>query len=144
MRKIDKLIVHCSATPEHKEFDVEDITDWHVNGNGWSDCGYHIVIKLDGTVQTGRPISKVGAGVYGKNRGSIHICYIGGMDRTMDNWIDTRTPEQKESLEQLLKDLKDKYPEATIYGHKDFTNKKVCPCFDAKEEYKEISNGIRE
>ena len=143
MRKIDKLIIHCSATPEFKEFDVEDITEWHLT-RGWSDCGYHIVIKLDGTVQTGRPISKVGAGVYGKNRGSIHICYIGGMDRTMDNWIDTRTPEQKESLEQLLKDLKDKYPEATIYGHKDFTNKKVCPCFDAKEEYKEISNGIRE
>ena len=60
------------------------------------------------------------------------------LGRCMDKWIDTRTPEQKESLEQLLKDLKQKYPDATIYGHKDFTNKKVCPCFDAKEEYKEI------
>ena len=144
MRKIDKLIVHCSATPEHKEFDVEDITDWHVNGNGWSDCGYHYVITIRGEIQEARPERKIGAHCKGHNRYSIGICYIGGMDRTMDKYIDTRTPEQKESLEQLLKDLKDKYPVATIYGHKDFTNKKVCPCFDAKEEYKEISNGIRE
>jgi N-acetylmuramoyl-L-alanine amidase len=66
------------------------------------------------------------------------------MDRTMDNWIDTRTEEQKESLKKLLKELKQKYPEAKIYGHNDFTNKKVCPCFDAKQEYKNIDNGIRQ
>jgi|TARA_R110001583_G_scaffold64724_1_gene187495 N-acetylmuramoyl-L-alanine amidase len=141
VRKIDKLIVHCSATPEFKEFDVEDITEWHLT-RGWSDCGYHIVIKLDGTVQTGRPISKVGAGVYGKNRGSIHICYIGGMDRTMDNWIDTRTAAQKLSLTEVLTNLKKQYPASKIFGHNDFTNKKVCPCFDAKKEYKNISDGV--
>ena len=55
MRKIDKIIIHCSATPGLKNFDVKDIRDWHVNGNGWSDVGYHYVIKLDGEVQLGRP-----------------------------------------------------------------------------------------
>lgn len=139
MRKIDKLIVHCSATPEFKEFDVDDITQWHL-ARGWSDCGYHLVIKLDGTVETGRPIVRAGAGVYGKNRGSIHVCYIGGMDRTMDKWIDTRTPEQKKALIETLETLKIEYPKAVVYGHNDFTNKKVCPCFNAKEEYKDISN----
>tara|TARA_R110001632_G_scaffold174521_1_gene294103 strand:+ start:521 stop:721 length:201 start_codon:yes stop_codon:yes gene_type:complete len=54
MRKIDKIIVHCSATPQFKDFDVEDIRDWHVNGNGWSDIGYHYIIKLDGEIQVGR------------------------------------------------------------------------------------------
>ena len=142
MRPIEKLIVHCSATPQFKEFDVEDITEWHVSGNGWSDCGYHYVITLDGTIQEGRPEKKIGSHVKGVNRSSIGLCYIGGMDRAMKEWIDTRTPEQKESLEKLLKELKEKYPEAIVYGHNDFTDKKVCPCFNAKEEYKYISDGI--
>ena len=39
----------------------------------------------------------------------------------------------------LLKknELKEKYPGAIVYGHKDFTNKKLCPSFDAKKEYEE-------
>tara|TARA_B110000261_G_scaffold140993_1_gene161347 strand:+ start:132 stop:572 length:441 start_codon:yes stop_codon:yes gene_type:complete len=140
LRKIDKLIIHCSATPEFKEFDVDDIRNWHVNGNKWSDVGYHFVIKIDGTIQIGRPINKIGAHVKGKNRSSIGICYIGGMNRDMTDWIDTRTPEQKVSLIALLKELKEKYTEAIVYGHNDFTDKKVCPCFNAKQEYKYISN----
>ena len=140
MRKIDKLIIHCSATPEFKEFDVDDIRNWHVNGNKWSDVGYHFVIKIDGTIQIGRPINKIGSHVKGKNRSSIGICYIGGMNRDMTDWIDTRTPEQKVSLIALLKELKEKYTEAVVYGHNDFTDKKVCPCFNAKQEYKYISN----
>ena len=140
MRKIDKLIVHCSATPEHKDFDVEDITEWHVKGNGWSDCGYHYVIKLDGEIQEARPIEKSGAHVAGVNKRSIGICYIGGMDKNMENWIDTRTLEQKESLINILQDLKQEFPDAIIYGHRDFTDKKPCPSFDAKNEYLEISN----
>jgi N-acetylmuramoyl-L-alanine amidase len=140
MRKINKLIVHCSATPEFKDFDVDDITEWHVKGNGWSDCGYHYVIKLDGTVQDGRPIEKIGAHCKGNNRDSIGICYIGGMDKNMEDWKDTRTTEQCDSLYNLLSELKIEFPDVIVYGHKDFTDKKECPSFDAKEEFKEISN----
>ena len=140
MRKINKLIVHCSATPEFKDFDVDDITEWHVKGNGWSDCGYHYVIKLDGTVQDGRPIEKIGAHCKGNNRDSIGICYIGGMNKNMENWKDTRTTEQCDSLYNLLSELKIEFPDVIVYGHKDFTDKKECPSFDAKEEFKEISN----
>ena len=136
MRKIDKIIVHCSGTPELKDFDVEDIRDWHVNGNNWSDVGYHFIIKLDGTIQDGRPIKKIGAHVKGKNRSSIGICYIGGMNRDMTNWEDTRTKKQKESLLLLINDLKKRFPNTIVYGHKDFTNKKLCPSFNAKQEYK--------
>ena len=102
MRKINKLIVHCSATPEYKNFDVNDIREWHVKGNGWSDCGYHYVIKLDGTLQEGRPVEKIGAHCAGHNRDSIGVCYIGGMDKNMKEWKDTRTPEQTETLHDLL------------------------------------------
>jgi len=144
MRNIDKLIVHCTATPEFKDFDVEDVRSWHVKGNGWSDIGYHYLIKLDGTVQEGRPIERSGAHVAGHNKNSIGIAYVGGMDKNMDEWIDTRTIEQKDSLFNLLMDLKYEYPDSIVYGHNDFTDKKVCPCFDAKSEYEEISNWIEE
>ena len=136
MRKIDKIIVHCSGTSEFQDFDITNIKDWHVNGNGWSDVGYHFIIKLDGTIQDGRPLQKIGAHVKGKNRSSIGICYIGGMNRDMTEWEDTRTKKQKESLLLLINDLKERFPNTIVYGHKDFTNKKLCPSFDAKEEYK--------
>ena len=61
MRKIDEIIIHCAATPEGKNFTVAQIRDWHVNGNGWKDIGYHYVIYLDGSVHKGRPIEQVGA-----------------------------------------------------------------------------------
>ena len=140
MREINKIIVHCSGTPEFKEFDVNDIRTWHVDGNGWSDVGYHYIVKLDGVIENGRPESKIGAHVKGNNRDSIGLCYIGGMNRDMTKWLDTRTDKQKEALLQILKDLKQKYPGAIIYGHKDFTKKKLCPSFDAKKEYQYISN----
>ena len=37
MRKITKIIVHCTATPEGKDIKTETIRDWHVNGNHWED-----------------------------------------------------------------------------------------------------------
>ena len=144
MRYIDKLIVHCTATPQFKDFDVEDVRDWHVKGNGWSDVGYHFLIKLDGTLQEGRPMERSGSHVRGQNKSSIGIAYVGGMDKDMDEWIDTRTPEQKDAIFNLLMDLKFQFPDAVVYGHNDFTDKKVCPCFNAKEEYKEISEWIGE
>ena len=140
MREINKLIVHCTATPEFKDFTLEDVRGWHVKGNGWSDIGYHYLIKLDGTVELGRPVKKPGAHVAGHNKDSIGIAYVGGMDNQMEEWIDTRTDEQKDSLFNLLMDLKFEFPNAVVYGHNDFTDKKVCPCFDAKKEYSEISN----
>ena len=144
MRDIKKLIVHCTATPEFKYFDIDDIREWHVKGNGWSDAGYHYLITIDGEVQKGRPKEKTGAHVAGHNKDSIGIAYVGGMDKDMNEWIDTRTPEQKDALFNLLMDLKFEFPEAIVYGHNDFTDKKVCPCFDAKEEYKQISEWISE
>ena len=140
MREINKLIVHCTATPEFIDFTLEDVIGWHVKGNGWSDIGYHYLIKLDGTVELGRPVKKPGAHVAGHNKDSIGIAYVGGMDNQMEEWIDTRTDEQKDSLFNLLMDLKFEFPNAVVYGHNDFTDKKVCPCFDAKKEYSEISN----
>lgn len=137
MRNIYEIIIHCSATPAHKDFSAEDIRDWHVKGNGWNDIGYHYIIRLDGSMQYGRPLEVSGAHCKGHNLGSIGICYIGGMDKAMECAEDTRTPKQIASLLELLKLLKKFHPKAKIHGHRDFS-KKECPSFDATEEYKDI------
>ena len=135
MRDIKKIIVHCSATKEGKAFNVADITRWHKQ-RGFATIGYHWVVLLDGTIQQGRAEMTMGAHCKGHNANSIGICYIGGLDENGKS-KDTRTPEQKKSLLELLKRLKKDYPNATIHGHREFANKD-CPCFDAKNEYKTL------
>lgn len=141
MRDIDKIIVHCSATQEGKDLNAAEINRWHLK-RGWKGIGYHYVVLLDGTIEYGRNIDEQGAHVKNHNKGSIGICYIGGVEteRGSDGkWIakDTRTPEQKESLLLLLGTLKKMHPKATIHGHNEFANKS-CPCFPANNEYRNI------
>ena len=73
MRKIDKIIIHCSATKEGIDFKAKDIDVWHRN-QGWDGIGYHYVVDLDGTVEKGRNIEKAGAHTVGQNANSIGIC----------------------------------------------------------------------
>jgi N-acetylmuramoyl-L-alanine amidase len=129
MRKIDKIVIHCSATPAGRDIGADEIRQWHLD-RGWSDIGYHFVIRLDGTVEWGRPISRIGAGVAGHNIGSIHVCYVGGMD-----CIDTRTDAQKASLEVIISSLCHVFPGAEVLGHRDFEGvSKCCPSFDVRAE----------
>jgi len=140
MRKIDKIIVHCSATPEGKHFSAETIKSWHLK-RGFSDIGYHFIIHLDGSFEYGRMVDVQGAHCKGKNKSSIALCYIGGMNDTMEEWVDTRTDKQKDSLVELLSLLKKFHPKAEIFGHRDFSDK-PCPSFNAREEYKYICNDL--
>lgn len=134
MRKIKEIIVHCSATAEGKDFCAKDIDLWH-RAQGWDCIGYHYVVKLDGTVESGRPVEKVGAHCKGHNAYSIGVCYIGGLAADGKTPKDTRTPQQKAALQLLIDNLKRVYPGSKVYGHCDFASK-ACPCFNAKEEYK--------
>lgn len=133
MRRIDKIIIHCSATPEGMETTVEEITKWH-KARGFRTIGYHFVIHLDGSLSRGRQTEEIGAHCIGQNKNSIGICYIGGMDRLGKFPKDTRTEKQKHALNMLLETLKDKYPIATIHGHNEFA-KKAYPSFDVQKEY---------
>ena len=56
MRKINEIIIHCSASAEGKDFTVQDITRWHKQ-RGFKTIGYHYVIYRNGTVATGRDIA---------------------------------------------------------------------------------------
>ena len=134
MRKINKIIIHCTATPEGREHDVADIRRWHLK-RGFNDIGYHYLIHIDGTIEEGRPINKQGAHCSGQNRGSIGVCYVGGMSKDMKKAKDTRTQAQKDSLIKLMHELIYKYnKDMTIHGHNEYANK-ACPSFNVPEEY---------
>lgn len=134
MRKINKIIIHCSATPEGREHDVADIRRWHLK-RGFNDIGYHYLIHIDGTIEEGRPINKQGAHCSGENKGSIGLCYVGGMSKDMKKAKDTRTQAQKDSLIKLMHKLIYKYnKDIKIHGHNEFANK-ACPSFNVQEEY---------
>ena len=141
MRHIDKIVLHCSATREGKDYSVDTIRGWHTR-KGWRDIGYHYIVQRNGDVQEGRPLKMQGAHTRGLNKSSIGICYIGGVESTRNKkgkWTakDTRTEEQKSALHYFITDLMDEYPEATLHGHNEFAAK-ACPSFDVQEEYKDI------
>ncbi len=147
MRTINKIIIHCSDTPEGRNNTIADVDAWHKERGflrkyapkdaKYRHVGYHYVIHLDGSIHKGRTEAEVGAHCKNHNDHSIGICYIGGRSRDMKATKDTRTPEQRESLIRLLYALIKKYPKATIHGHNEFAAKD-CPCFDAREEYKVV------
>ena len=136
-RKINGIIVHCSATPEGKDYTVEDITRWHKQ-RGFSTIGYHYVIYRDGSVHNGRDVDVAGAHCAGHNSYTIGVCYIGGCDKGGKKPKDTRTDAQKFALLDLLVKLKEMYPNAKIYGHNYFDKGKACPSFDATKEFADL------
>ena len=137
MRKISKIIIHCSATPEGKDFTVQQIRQWHTTpkpkGNGWRDIGYHFVIYRDGSVHPGRPVEQIGAHTSGHNANSIGVCYIGGCAPDGKTPKDTRTPAQRAALIRLVAELLRQYPAATVHGHNEFAAK-ACPSFNVQKE----------
>ncbi len=157
MNKIDAIVVHCSATKAGKDIGKKEITQMHLQ-RGFTTIGYNFVIRLDGTVEVGRSLTIDGAHCNSKgfsevsyNKHSIGICYIGGLD-AHGKAADTRTPEQKEALRELIAKLIKQYPGIKeVLGHRDTSPDldgdgivepcewtKMCPCFDAKEEYKDL------
>lgn len=151
MRPINTIAIHCTATPEGKEYSVATIRGWH-KALGWSDIGYHFIVHLDGTVDPGRSIEQIGSHVAGHNTGSIGISYIGGVAADGKTAKDTRTPEQKTALRKLVADLVKRFPAIKVVkGHRDFSLDKdgdgritarewlkACPCFDAVPEYADL------
>ena len=134
-RKIKEIIIHCTATKEGRNYSVEDVDLWH-RERGFDCIGYHYLVDLDGLILTGRDIGRVGAHCKGHNANSIGICYVGGLYKNGKS-KDTRTDKQKDSLIKLITRLKKPYPDAKIYGHREFAAKD-CPCFDATKEYEDL------
>lgn len=149
MRNITRIFVHCTASYQSTTTEATLIDEF--KRKGWKNPGYHYVVKPDGSVFNMLDESKIANGVKGYNSNSIHVSYIGGIDKTHPKGIDNRTDAQKAALIKLLTKLKRKYPNAKIMGHRDISPDKnhngivdpwerikACPCFDAIIEYSDI------
>ena len=138
MRRIDLIVIHCSATKLSQHFTPKDLKACHV-ARGYKTTGYHYYITQDGQLHQTRPEEMVGAHARRYNAHSIGVCYEGGLDE-QGRHVDTRTTAQKVTMKKLLRSLKYDYPDAVILGHRDLPwVNKDCPCFDAKAEYSQLT-----
>lgn len=140
MRKIEQIVIHCSATKPRQDIGLKEIKVWHTakppKGQGWSDIGYHFVIRRDGTRELGRSLDRSGSHVKNHNARTIGICLVGGLDEKGKSQNNFTGPQFGE-LERLVRELLEQFPGAEVLGHRDFAGvAKDCPCFDVREWFK--------
>jgi hypothetical protein len=103
-RLITDIVIHCSATPNGRDVRAKDIDLMHKARDFKRDSqarrnfnphlgsiGYHGVICVDGSVETGRGLEEIGAHVAGSNSKSIGICLIGMDKYSLKQWETLRT-----------------------------------------------------
>lgn len=137
-RAIKYIAIHCTATPQTTS--VMAIQRYWRDSLGWKSPGYHLLIEANGTIHRLMDFNGVANGVRGFNKESIHISYIGGVDKN-GRPVDNRTTVQKEAILLCIKEAIEWSDNKCliIQGHRDFPNaNKACPCFDAKAEYRGI------
>ena len=134
MRRITLIVIHCSAVKPDQQSSAAQIDSWHRQRGFHLGIGYHYVIRRDGTLEMGRPEYMVGAHCKNHNQHSIGVCYEGGLNARGDP-ADTRTPQQRETMRQLINELRERYPKAIVVGHHNLNPLKACPCFDAIKEF---------
>ena len=150
-RNINLIVIHCSATRVDHNYTPEQLERDH-KARGFNSAGYNYYIRKNGEIVSMRPLELVPAHARGHNKHSIGICYEGGLDPD-GNPDDTRTEAQRQSIIRLLLDLVVQFPDSRICGHRDLSPDlngngkiepdewmKMCPCFNAEEEYRNISN----
>ncbi|NAZ91648.1 N-acetylmuramoyl-L-alanine amidase [Vibrio toranzoniae] len=127
------ITVHCSATPSEQDVHVADIRRWHKK-RGWRDVGYHFVIRRNGDVELGRPLSQTGAHVKGHNKGNIGVCMVGGCNSELQP-EDNFTLAQRKALFGLVTALQEQFliSDENVKGHKDWGVNKACPVVRLRE-----------
>ncbi len=118
---------------------TDEIRAWHL-ARGWSDIGYHYVIRRDGTLENGRDLDKdgnvdeeIGAHAFGFNANSIGICLIGGLAEDKGGSECNYTSAQWKTLEELIRLKRHEYPDVEVIGHNDISSSKTCPVFNVKQ-----------
>lgn len=131
MRNITYIVIHCTGTSPGAT--IESIKKYWRDVKKWKSPGYHLIIDQFGKITRLAADFEITNGAMGHNQESIHIAYIGGIDRK-GKAIDTRSQAQKMAMKKAVIEMKFKYPDAIIQGHRDFDGvKKDCPSFDVKK-----------
>ena len=130
----DKLTLHhaacCSADDlEEGKTQVYWIQDFHQNGRGWNDIGYHFLVDRAGNIYQGRPETVIGAHVGGANTGNIGVCLLGCYHPPEASCFQTITPESRQSIVELFSWVSDTYGQSpsVLLGHRDYFGTTACP-----------------
>ena len=140
-RPIKRIVLHCTATTQNAT--IEAIKNYWKNNLGWSQVGYHYMIGVNGERHILAHLSEITNGVYGYNRTSVHIAFIGGK-----NGVDDRTPTQKAEMKNLIQELRSNaiLGSIPVFGHRDLSPDKngdgvitpdeyikLCPSFNVQK-----------
>jgi hypothetical protein len=130
----DKLTLHhaacCSADDlEEGKTQVYWIQDFHQNGRGWNDIGYHFLVDRAGNIYQGRPETVIGAHVGGANTGNIGVCLLGCYHPPEASCFQTITPESRQSIVEIFSWVSDTYGQSpsVLLGHRDYFGTTACP-----------------
>ncbi len=104
MRTITLIIIHCSATRCTQNYSFDACRRDHIEHQKFTNIGLSF-LHHQGRHRTRRSsVGRNGAHCLHHNKHSIGICYEGGLDAS-GKPADTRTAEQKQSMEELVQDL---------------------------------------
>lgn len=130
-KKTDYIVIHCSDTPPSMDIGAKEIDRWH-RSKGWFRIGYHFVIRRDGSVELGRELNEVGAHTLHYNDRSVGVCLVGGMQEATKKPENNFTQAQWETLDKLIGELEQQFPQAKVLGHRDLNRGRDCPCFNVQ------------
>lgn len=115
-----------TATLEESLQEVRFIQDFHQNGRGWNDIGYHFLVDSQGNVFEGRPEGVIGAHVRNANTGNLGVSMIGFHHAPRSEPVTAATLEAVEKLARALS-VDYSIPPAELRGHRDFGGGTTCP-----------------
>lgn len=143
-REINNVVIHATETFTNKNIGAEEIDSIQkiLDGGkqGKEYIGYHYVIRRDGRLQRGIPLTKKGnhteTGNY--NETSIGIAMVGGIlsPATEGSWQTSSasfTREQYNTLEQFLGVFYHHVAGGEVFGHNDINPDELDPYFDVQD-----------
>ena len=122
---IDRLTIHHAGTQAGVTGpgQIRGWQDWHMNGQGWPDLAYHIVVGVDGRIYEGRdPAFRGDTGTTYDTTGHLLVVVEGNFE------VEQPTAAQLASLKSVLAWASERYDVTpnTISGHGDHAAT-LCP-----------------
>jgi len=105
--------------------EIRFIQEFHMEGRGWNDIGYHFLVDSEGHVFEGRPDYAIGAHVKGGNTGNLGVVFLGYYHPPNDHEIHMNQVDRLIELGKYLTQLFD-FSALTLRGHRDY-NSTACP-----------------
>ncbi|MEW6540584.1 MAG: peptidoglycan recognition family protein [Bacillota bacterium] len=113
-----RIVVHHTASGD---VSIETVHQWHrSHPNNWAGVGYHYLLRRNGVIERGRPEHMQGAHAPVANADGIGIALAGDFTSARP------APEQMQSLAWLIGDIRRRYGNIPVIGHKD-VGATACP-----------------